>query len=610
MVKPYLNQVGGEVDNDVSLFSGGLNTYVDKAFLEADQMPYVMNMTMGNAPQLRTRNSRRTLAGDFAGDVYPSSFGTVIDIYNYTKDQFYIITDTDGVRQLKMVYKQQDGAQKHYTVVPLANVAVEDKYYFTLARQQKKSYLYVTGLNFKIKVTIDTSNPLTVAAEPKNDGHYGICCCHKGRLFLGNPESNTVQFSALYDYDNFDEPTKYALVENPLAGDPGDDSVTYITSADDFRYQKWKYENDSWVADGYIYKTEVVVDQETMLSIPDYSVIAGEFKITNSVGKLISLKSFDDKLMIFCEHSMHTMYGDTPDISMQNQFQLVDLNNNLGAISDRCIAIGGGRLFWLGDNNEVYEYTGSAINIISRPGKTRNSTLSIGGVSGLLYARDVEAETDYNELSYSKFTATSEKLFINIWNGKRNGNPEKLLLVFDVYNRTWWCEDGEFTTIGNYSDYTNQILMAKPNGDVLITDGNTGKDKIYNFSTNKIEDVPIEYEFHTRVYGADGTDLRKSLSKIWLQARATAEVYLTDRWTSYEEWYVSPIVATGFIKIGTLVYEVQTPAQPTQYNPDTYEQQVCYVERMYGQRLNAFQLIIKGTGASMFYLMKREWRAR
>ena len=39
MVKPYLNQVGGKVENDVNLFTGGLNTYVDKGFIDADQMP-------------------------------------------------------------------------------------------------------------------------------------------------------------------------------------------------------------------------------------------------------------------------------------------------------------------------------------------------------------------------------------------------------------------------------------------------------------------------------------------------------------------------------------------------------------------------------------------
>ena len=65
MVKPYLNQVGGEVENDVSLFTGGLNTYVDKAFLEADQMPYVMNMTMKRPPAIETRDKRGTIARTF-----------------------------------------------------------------------------------------------------------------------------------------------------------------------------------------------------------------------------------------------------------------------------------------------------------------------------------------------------------------------------------------------------------------------------------------------------------------------------------------------------------------------------------------------------------------
>jgi hypothetical protein len=366
----------------------------------------------------------------------------------------------------------------------------------------------------------------------------------------------------------------------------------------------WSEEDDEFVEDGYIPRTQVIIDTTTGLSIPDYSVIAGDFKITNAIGKLISMKSYDDKLVIFCEHSMHVLYGDTPDMSMQNQFQLVDLNNNLGAIADRCIAIGGGRLYWLGDNQEVYEYTGSAINIISRPGTTRNSTLSIGAVSGVIEAKDM-----LFNFSHSKFIATSERLYMNIYNAKKS--QEKLLFIFDVYNRTWWCEDGEFNTIGNFSDHTNKILLAKPNGDILINIGDDlvkGRDRIYNFETNKIEEAPIEYEFHTRVYGADGTDLRKTISNVWLQASARAEVYLEDRWTSFDAWIENG--TDNLVKIGDLTYKYQMPEQATLYRPTAYEQQVCYVEKMYGQRLNAFQIIIKGSGESHFYLMKREWRAR
>ena len=620
MVKPYLNQVGGKVENDVNLFTGGLNTYVDKGFIDADQMPYVMNMTMETPPAIKTRRARRTIAEYMEGNRWAYNIGDIVDIWAYSEDQIYLITDDGGLRRVVELYRNGGDQYTAKTLEingsPIA-IPAEDRYYFTLARTGTNDWVYITGLTFKLKLSINP-NPLFTQAEFVEDGHYGIACCHKGRLFLGMPNSNIVTFSALYDYDNFDEMVQYQLVSS--SGQMVDHDIIYLMDESPtialegmvYTTYHWDEDQDSFISgpDDYIPKTSVIIDTTTGLSVPDYSVIAGDFKITNSIGKLISLKSFDDKLIIFCEHSMHVMYGDTPDTSMQNQYQLVDLNNNLGALCDRCITIGGGRLFWLGDNNEVYEYTGASINIISRPGKTRNSTLSLGGISGVIEARDVDPNgpVDFGN-SHSKFVCTSEKLYINIWNKKR-ADPEKLLFVFDIFNRTWWCEDGEFNTIGNYSFYNNRILLGTHFCDVLINNMGGDVDVVCEMNDNLKEEREIEYEFHTRVYGADGTDTRKSLSEVWLQARALATVYIDDIWTSIDKWSVNTTVRSNLIKIGDLKFEHQTPTQDLYYRPDAYEQQVCYVEKMFGQRLNAFQIVIKGKGASVFYIMKREWRAR
>ena len=615
MVKPYLNQIGGNVDDDVSMFTGGLNSYQDKAFLESDQMPYVMNMAMFNPPKLCTRPSRRTLALKMENHEWASGLGDIIDIWAYDEYQFYVICSRGGIRQLVKVYRPLalgGGHSPNYTLENMISVPEEDKYYFTLAKDGTSKYLYITGLTFKIKVTIDDGNPLSSSAELKQDGYYGICCCHKGRLFLGMPGSNIVTYSALQDYENFDTTILYQVT---TLGNFDNPDIVYLVedSGNTSLWDKWVYDasTQTWGQDGTIPKTALVIDTTTGLSIPDYSVIAGDFKITNSVGNLVALKSFDDKLMVFCEHSMHCVYGDTPDPEMSNTFQLVDLNNNLGAKTDRCIAIGGGRLFWLGDNNEVYEYTGASMRMVSRPGKSRNETISAGAVSGLVEAKEVDPDGDIDlGFSHSKFIATSERLYMNIFNRKVAGS-EKFLFVFDVYNRTWWCEDGAFNTICDFSQYNNRIMLAKANGDILVSDEKGGdKDEEYNFDTHKIDETPIKYEFHTRVYGADGADLRESLEKVWFQARATADVYLNDIWTSRDRWAnpINPDI--NLVKFGTLEYEDQLATQSAHYRDNTYEQQPCYNKKMYGQRLNTFQIIVQGEGESSFYLMKRVWRAR
>lgn len=611
MVKPYLNQVGGKVEDDVSLFSGGLNTYVDKAFLESNQLPYVMNMTMETPPGIQTRRSRTTLATYMENDTWNEELGEILEIWAFDENKIFVISEKieDGVvaRRLRLVY----GWPYRVRTFDEISIPVENEYYFALARKDTDDFLYITGQSFKLKVNI-VSDPEQITVEPKEDGYYGMCCCHKGRMFFGSPETNRVVFSALYDFDNFDKVINYYYVGNTTPQDwtNANTDYTYLVDYDDMSYTQYRYDGSAWNELGdKLPKADVFIDQASGLSIPDYSQIAGEFKITNAIGKLVSLKSFDDKLMIFCEHSMHCVYGNTPDMSLSEHYQLVDLNNNLGALADRCITIGGGRLFWLGDNMEVYEYTGAAINIISRPGTTRNSTLSVGGVSSLVYARDIAIGDTGN--SHSKFEATSEKLYILAWNRRLEveSNKEKLLFVFDIYNRVWWCEDGEFNTIGNYSDHINKILLGTMEGDLLVNnDAVSGYDYIYNFETDKIEGNAISYEFHTRVYGADGVDMRKTLNDVWFQARANADVYLCDMWTSYDDWNMN----ADLIKLGTLKNETQISNQSKKYGtyqPYTYEQQPCYVPKMYGQRLNAFQITVKGEGPSNFYLMKREWRA-
>ena len=624
MVKPYLNQVGGNVNDDVSMFTGGLNSYQDKAFLESDQMPYCMNMCMVNPPKLETRPNRVTLGHYMEGGKWALSIGKIIDLWAYNEYQIFAIVDQGGTRRVEIIYNPVDGLGHHYgyytrRTLPDITIPEEENYYFTLAKKTNENYLYITGLTFKVKIRI-YDDPSYTDGAPVTDGHYGICCWHKGRLFLGQPDKNIIEFSALRDYDNFDEEPVFQLIDQvPNTSMPNlhEDYIYLVenTTTTPYTYDEYKYDatQNAWVSWGNISQTDILLDTNGM-SLPDYSIIAGYFALTNNIGKLISLKSFDDKLMIFCEHSIHCVYGDTPDIEMSNRFQLVDINNNLGAVSDRCIAIGGGRLFWLGDNKEVYEYTGSSLRMVSRPGKSRNETISAGAVSGLIDARDIDKgiNVDFG-VSHSKFTATSEKLYINIWNAKNTDN-EKLLFVFDIYNRTWWCEDGEFNTIGNYSEYNNRILLGKDNGDILISNeyllAGGSSDLIYDFVEDKEVETPISYEFHTRVYGADGTDLRESIDKIWFQARAEADVYFNDMWTDYNEWAYPIGLTRNEIKIGELKDEYMMPIQKTSYRPAKYEQQVCYLPKMYGERLNTFQIIIRGEGASQFFLMKRMWRAR
>ncbi len=546
MVSPYIDGslrksiVKSQIADDASFLNGGLNTYNDKAFIEANQMPYVMNMTMYKPPMICTRQSRESLQ-QYIADT--PNMGDILELFAYNDK--YIM----GIAKEK-----SDGSVTYFTLHQNNGIYNRqvfsgqpkwNRYYICYARTATDEYLYITSQYGKRRLTIDQDDPSQEEVTEYSDNYYGIPCWHKGRLFLANPETNIVTFSALDDFDNFD----------------------------------------------------TTIDPNDPLN-NDYSVLAGDFLVTNARGKITSLRSFDDKLYIFCEHSIHILYGDTPLTTSAERFQLVDMNNNLGTLDDRYVTVGGGNLYWFGDDCQIYEHTGSYTRMISRPTEG-----SHGGIDNLL-DRPYE---DQNRVA--KLTATSDKLYVNI-SLKPNATINQYLFVYDIYNGVWWCEDGAFTTICNFSHDNNNILMARENGDIIrYTNLMEGHDVLFDFTSNTAKTVEIEYEFHTMVYGANDADGRKTITDIWLQAIANADVYITDIWTSRDAWNKSYAdnIEDSYKHIGKLARVDRSPTLE-KYNSHLYEQQKCIVEKMYGERLNTFQVIVKGSGHSRFYLMKRIWR--
>ena len=544
MVKSYLNQIGGKIENDINLFTGGLNTYINKAFIEDNQLSYVMNMGMYEPPKMSTRPSRLSLAWFFSeadrNDYAPHEDLIIKDFFAHNENEIYAILQHEGNTYLYL-YKK---GETTFTKKSLSLIPTYDKYYFCYCRQATAEYLYVMNESFKCRVQINSEETNYKEYE---DDIYGIPAFHKGRLFIANPITNVVTFSALYDFDN------YAKVEEG--------------------------------------QTDV-----------DYSVIAGDFMVTNAKGKVVALTSFDNKLLIFAEHSMHVLYGDSPNTEI-NFFSLVDLNNGIGAISQRAMAIGGSNLYWLGDDLNVYEYTGAYINIISKPNE-----YSLGGIEGLIHGHMFLARA---YLKNVKFACSSSKLYIAIPRDPINSVENDMLLVYDLFNRVWWVEDGEFTSITDYQATTGTILLAKKGGDILIAEqkGTGQKDVIFNRTTNEFDEKEIEYIFETKVYGIDGVSMRKTLSEVWFQATAIADVYIGDYFTAVDHWKdVDGFYLDGYLKIGTLRQSLQ-PRSKTSYNPYTYESQRSIVPKMQIERVNGFTILVKGKGFAEFFLMERKWRA-
>ena len=336
MVKEYLNQVGGKLTDDVNMFTGGINTYMDKAFINPDQMPYCMNMTMYQPPMMCTRASRQTILFE-----QPENDKEIRKLWAYNDEIIlYILQDMDDPDNAKLHAVFKDGDEYRHEKI-FNNAIPSGEYHFCYCRTAVEEYVYICTQNYKARVTIDPTAfmPSDRVADftVVDDGYYGIPAFHKGRLFFANRETNRITYSALWDFDNF----------TPVP-DPLDPSV-------------------------------------------DYSSYAGDFLVTNSKGRIVSVVSFDDKLVIFCEHSMHLLYGDTPLTNSSSQFQLVDMNNNLGCLIASTVAIGGGILFWLGDDWEIYSFSGSSVDMISRPNSSRYVQRG-GGISNIELSKNRQVE--------------------------------------------------------------------------------------------------------------------------------------------------------------------------------------------------------------------------
>lgn len=544
MVKSYFNQIGGKIERDINLFTGGLNTYVNKAFIEDNQLSYVMNMGMYEPPKMSTRPSRLSLAWFFSEvdrKEYAPNAGTIIkEIYAYSENEIYAILEDETDAYLYL-YKK---GETSFTRTAITVIPKYDKYYLCYCRQATAEYLYIMNESFKCRVQINSEEANYQTYE---DDIYGIPTFHKGRLFIANPTTNVVTFSALYDFDN------YAKVEEG--------------------------------------QTDV-----------DYSVIAGDFMVTNAKGKVIALTSFDNKLIIFAEHSMHVLYGDSPNTEI-NFFSLYDLNNGIGAISQRAMAIGGSNLYWLGDDLNVYEYTGAYINIISKPNE-----YSLGGIEGLIQGHMFLAR-EY--LKNVEFACSSSKLYILMPKDPLSSLENDILLVYDLFNRIWWVEDGEFTSITDYQATTGTVLLARKGADILISHqkGTGQKDVLYNRTINAFDEKEIEYIFETKVYGVDGVSMRKTLTDVWFQATADADVYAGDYWTTVDHWRdVEGFKLDGYVKIGTLKQSSQ-PRTTNTYSPNQYESQRVITQKMHIERVNGFTILVKGKGFAEFFLMERKWRA-
>lgn len=193
-MKPYLNNISGKSTSDVTMFSGGLNTCHDRAVIREEQMPFMWNVGLYEAPVLTTRSNRLSLGWSLA-DTTNYATGQVLAMLALTNKRLYIIENREADNNHVYRYEVIQGMlHKNY----IGSVAKSNKYSMCECRDSENMYV-VIATDEKRYILEDGKEPVIKESE---DDYTGIITSHKNRLWIASGTS--LKFSKLREFDNFD----------------------------------------------------------------------------------------------------------------------------------------------------------------------------------------------------------------------------------------------------------------------------------------------------------------------------------------------------------------------------------------------------------------------
>lgn len=529
-MKPYLNGVSGKNKSDITTLAGGLNMCNSKAFINDNQMAWMMNLAIYDLPVLSTRSDRLSLAW-FMEDTNLYATGKVVKMFSSSSKRLYTIEEQEEEAH---VYWLQVEANNNLKKVYMGKVAKTTRYYVCECRDAEHVYIYISANALRYKLTEGTEG-----IEELKDFSSGVIACHKNRLFVGNGTS--IQFSHLRQYDDFE-------IKN-------DDVVN----------------------------------------------TAGEINITNAKGDIVAMISYDDKLIIFCERSWHVLYGDSPNPEA-NQFSLVDMDDQIGCISSDTVTICNRLLYWIDHNMAVYQYNGASIAKVSEP----FGDDGYGGIKNLEITQSRKKNIVMSSYDNYVHIVVTTSPFYDALN--------ETMIVYDTNTRVWWLEDGEFSALckwetdgdvpfSNKSDY---LLGAKYNGDIQILNMHTreGNDVEFDVETRGFNTNDIKYNFETKTWLLGAVRNTKTLTDVWFEAAANADVYVCDYFTKQDS-------SSRYLKLGNLKMPTHYDMlEQHYYGHEGEERQRLIVPRMYVQKVNAFSLKVAGKGMAEFFMLEKNWRIK
>lgn len=281
---------------------------------------------------------------------------------------------------------------------------------------------------------------------------------------------------------------------------------------------------------------------------------SGSITITNARGNITGLTEYNDKVIAFTEYGMHELYGDDP-----TNFELVDIEGEVGCISDRSIIKCNQKLYWAWIDG-IYEYNGASPLKISTPVDS--------------YIKNIS----YSNRAKVCSGSIGDFLYISIPN---NANSNNMLLVYDTVNKKW------FTEVASISDFvTIQNALYGVNSLGAI---NNMRSTNYNDNSSA-----ISWELITKPFNAGSVSQKKTLSDISL-------IYNGEASATMSIGYNTSVSSTNFTEL----------ARTSDFTMDATEQnKKLLIPSTDLQNVDWFKLQIKGSGKTTIHSLETNYRVK
>ena len=635
LLRNYLNNVSGKSKSDITSFEGGLNTCADKTFIRDNQMPYMWNVGIFDSPTLETRSNRMSIAW-FMDDKELYAKGRVFSILPVsgsptTKNVFYTIEYNPEVNDIPDDDEGGGGTPGHNP-----QTTGDDEGGTTPGHNPQTTG--ESGNSSGSEGTTPGHSPLTLLIASSNEtsnveftpttvlGIYKYRQIGNGieKTYIGAIEYGTGTLSMEYWQGEVDTTGEggYASQGEFVMASNGIKRVWFQGLAFDIDPEEAEY-NVETTYPGILqmHKNRMFVAKQNILTFsnlnkptdfdidPDDPVnTAGQILIQNAKGKITAIQSFDDKLIIFCEHSRHILYGTSPN-SEVDMYQLVDMDDDVGCISNKTICVCNRNLYWVANDFSIYRYNGASTYKISEPNGSDNYA-QYGGVKGI--------EPSAFSSSEICMGAAGDLVYISFRYDITEGDTNDTALVYNTATRVWWAEDGAFSTYGKWerkNGNKDYLLGARYNGDIMIMNMNqkSGRDVLYDEISEDFYREDIHYTFETKTWNLGQIKHKKTLTNVWFQSNADAKVAVADYWSEYNPWSLEETdidedyLVLGKMKPINMRHNVQHPSFALH---EGGERQRFIIPRMYMQKINTFSIRVDGIGHGYFYMMEKEWRIR